>query len=60
MKKWLPKVKLMAGITSHIKIYTDMTLKWVDFFSFQIYDLVVNFRIPYINEWEFFYVTIYR
>jgi len=50
MKKWLPKVKLMAGITSHIKIYTDMTLEWVDFFSFQIYDLVANFRIPYINE----------
>jgi hypothetical protein len=28
--------------TSYINVYTDMSLKWFDFFSFQIYDWVVN------------------
>jgi hypothetical protein len=28
--------------TSYINVYTDMPLEWFDFFSFQIYDWVVN------------------
>ena len=27
-------------------------LKWVDIFSFKIYDEVVNFPLQYINAWE--------
>jgi hypothetical protein len=31
-----------GGVTSYIKVYTDVPLEWVNSFSYQIYVWVVN------------------
>ena len=34
-------------------LYTDVPLECVNFFSFQIYNRVINFPLQCINSWEF-------
>ena len=41
-----------TGINSHIKVYTDVPLEWVNFFNLQIW-LGCNFSLQYFNGWEF-------
>ena len=42
-----------GGVTFYIKvyIYIDVPMEWVDFFSFDIYDWVVDLSLQYINGW---------
>ena len=43
-------------VTSCIKVNAYVPLEWLDFFSFQTSDLVVNGQLKYIDRWGVFHL----
>lgn len=38
-------IVLLGRVTSYLELYAGVPLKWIYFFTFQVYDLVINLQL---------------